>query len=103
MEKLKIKAQLCAMLGLIQELFKAIINPQTSYSGDLFDSFALNVIHRKIQYQKLQYKMSYLQTVSGVEIDLILDRPSKPFALVEIKSTQHVREDHVASLIKISA
>ena len=80
----------------------ATITAQTSHYGELFETFVVNEIFRKNSYEKLQYKMSYLQTASGVEIDLVLDRPSKPLALIEIKSTNHVREDHVASLNKIS-
>ena len=31
-------------------------------------------------------------------MDLVIQRPGRPLALVEIKSTDHVREEHVTSL-----
>lgn len=36
--------------------------------------------------------------VDSQEIDLVLQRPGRPLALVEIKSTTQVREDHTTAL-----
>ena len=33
-----------------------------------------------------------------MEIDLVIERPGKPLALVEIKSTTQVRNDHLSGL-----
>jgi uncharacterized protein len=91
--------------GVVRALARHLSIPvvsQTSYYGELFESFVMNEVFRKIQYEKLAYKMCYLQTAGGVEVDLVLDRPGKPIALIEIKSAQNVRPDHVAQLNTIS-
>jgi len=43
-----------------------------------------------------------LCTEAGVEIDLVVERPGKPIALVEIKSTKNITEDQFSSLAKFS-
>ena len=70
----------------------------TAYYGDLFEQFVINEIFRTNDYEKRDYRFSYLQSASGVEIDLVIERPGKPLALVEIKSTTQVRNDHLSGL-----
>jgi predicted AAA+ superfamily ATPase len=74
----------------------------TNYYGDLFEQFLVNVFHMTNGYEKRDYRFSYLQSASGVEIDLVVERPGRPLALVEIKSTEHVREDHLSGLENFS-
>ena len=74
------------------------LSESTSVFGDLFESFLVNEIYRRNLYESLDYRLSYLCTASNLEVDLVLDRPGMPLALVEIKSTRVVREDHVSSL-----
>ncbi|NBO39810.1 ATP-binding protein [bacterium] len=71
---------------------------QTSYFGDLFEQFVVCELNARNQYEQLDYRLSYLQTKSGVEVDVIVERPGKPTALVEIKSTKIVTEDDICSL-----
>ena len=71
---------------------------QTSYFGDLFEQHVICEINSRNQYQQLDYKLSYLQAKSGVEIDLVIDRPGRQPALVEIKSTALVTQDDVHAL-----
>ena len=78
------------------------LKSQTSQFGELFEAFVVNEIHKMNIYGKLQFKLSYLQTAAGVEIDLVIERPGKPVALVEIRSAQSVRADHLTSLNKIA-
>jgi predicted AAA+ superfamily ATPase len=70
----------------------------TNYFGDLFEQLMINEFVRLNSYEKRDYRFSYLQSASGVEIDLVIERPGRPLALVEIKSTECVREDHLSSL-----
>jgi predicted AAA+ superfamily ATPase len=70
----------------------------TNYFGDLFEQFLVNAFHTTNSYEKRDYRFSYLQSASGVEIDLVVERPGRPLALVEIKSTDRVREDHLSGL-----
>ena len=73
--------------------------PQTSYYGDLFEQHVICELRSRNHYENLDYKLNYLRTKSDVEIDLVVTRPGKPLALVEIKSTNQVKEDHFSSLI----
>ena len=70
----------------------------TSYFGDLFEQFLVNAFHMTSGYEKRDYRFSYLMSASGAEIDLVIERPGRPLALVEIKSTELVREDHLRGL-----
>jgi uncharacterized protein len=70
----------------------------TSYFGELFEQFVVNQFYVHNQYQRLDYQFFYLMTKSGVEVDLIVKRPGKPLALVEIKSTRSIKPEHWANL-----
>ncbi|MFZ9521403.1 MAG: ATP-binding protein [Silvanigrellaceae bacterium] len=70
----------------------------TNYFGDLFEQLVINEFVRLNSYEMRDYRFSYLQSASGVEIDLVVERPGRPLALVEIKSTESVREDHLSGL-----
>ena len=49
-------------------------------------------------YRKNDFKFFYLRTKDDVEIDLIIDRPGKPLAIVEIKSAERIEEKHTKSI-----
>jgi predicted AAA+ superfamily ATPase len=66
--------------------------PQTSVYGKAFEHFLIIEIHRLNAYLKKDFRFSYLLTKDGAEIDLIIERPGAPTALVEIKSSEHVDE-----------
>lgn len=61
---------------------------KTSYFGGLFEQHVITQLLSKNFYEMLDYRLNYLQTKTDVEVDLIITRPGKPLALVEIKSTQ---------------
>ena len=69
--------------------------PQTYAYGVAFEHFIVNEIHRQQSYAGLDYELSYLRTHDDAEIDLILERPGLPRALIEIKSTVQVTRDHL--------
>ena len=71
--------------------------------GEAFEHFVIAEITRLATYLFPDWRCSYLTTRDGAEIDLIIDRPGLPDALVEIKSTTHVGERDVAALNRFSA
>lgn len=73
-------------------------HPGTSYFGDLFESRVMTELFARDAYEQLDWRFSYLRTKAGREVDLVLQRPGRPLALVEIKSTDQIREDHAAAL-----
>ncbi|MBP9706528.1 MAG: ATP-binding protein [Oligoflexales bacterium] len=68
------------------------LKPGTAAYGEAFEHFIVLEIYRLSSYQKKDYELSYLLTKDGAEIDLILERPGKSVALIEIKSKNRVDE-----------
>lgn len=75
--------------------------PQTSSYGEDFEHFIINEIHRLQTYNRLDWDLSYLRTKDDVEVDLIIERPGQPLALVEIKSKKKVDENDIVPLQRI--
>lgn len=72
--------------------------PQTYAFGDAFEHWVILECHRANEYGKLDYKMSYLRSKSGAEIDLVIGRPGEADLIVEIKSTDRVTGEHASKL-----
>jgi predicted AAA+ superfamily ATPase len=75
---------------------------QTSYYGEIFERWIIAEIYKLISYKENDYSLSYLRTKDNAEIDLIIERPGLPKALVEIKSTNQITENHLQSLKKFA-
>ena len=69
----------------------------TSYYGDLFEQFIVLEMLRQESYLRKGYRFYYLSDERG-EVDLVIERPGQPHALVEIKSTTEIRPDKLRSL-----
>ena len=72
--------------------------PQTNYFGDIFEHLVIQELIARNAYENLDYQFSYLHTKSQVEVDLVVKRPGKALALIEIKSAQTLTDDHFRSL-----
>ncbi len=79
----------------------APLRPSTYEYGKCFENFVINEIQRLSSYKGKAYSLSYFNTKEGVEIDLIIDRPGQPLALVEIKSKRLISDLDLSSLIKL--
>lgn len=66
--------------------------PETYAFGKAFEHFILLEVMRLNTYFKRDYQFSYLRTKDDAEIDLIIDRPSLPTVLLEIKSAKRIDE-----------
>jgi uncharacterized protein len=82
----------------LAQLLSVAPSPSTSYFGELIEQLVISEIKASNEYNKNDYGMSYLQTKAGVEVDLVLKRPGKSLALVEIKSKNQVTELDVKNL-----
>lgn len=71
---------------------------QTYAFGDAFEHWVILECHRINEYKKLDYKMSYLRSKSGAEIDLVVQRPGDKDLLVEIKSANRITKEHVSKV-----
>ncbi|MBC6414794.1 MAG: ATP-binding protein [Bdellovibrionales bacterium] len=71
--------------------------------GNAFEHFIILEIIKFLEYSRKSWKISYLITKEGAEIDLILERPDKTTACIEIKSSEFVRKEDLRSLIKLGS
>lgn len=76
--------------------------PQTYAFGEAFEHFVFLEMQRRNEYQKRDYRFSYLQTHDGAEVDFVIERPGKPTALVEIKSAIRIEPSMTKHLQRFS-
>lgn len=91
--------------GIARALERSLTLPlqaQTHFFGVVFENFVITEIYKLCQYFKPEYRLSFIRTKDGLEIDVVVERPGQPLLLIEIKSTPHVREDHVSTLQRIA-
>lgn len=69
--------------------------------GNAFEHFVILECQRLIAYSGNQFELHFLRTYDDKEIDLVVQRPGKPLLLVEIKSSNAIHPDHVASLMDL--
>lgn len=81
---------------------EAGIQKGTSYYGELFEHFIVQEIVKRSSYKRRDDSFSYYQAESGLEIDLIISRPTEQDIFLEIKSTDRVTEQHVTNLNRIA-
>jgi len=55
---------------------------------------------RLVHYAENDWKLSYLRTQQGAEIDCVIERPGRPLALVKIKSYSLTTERDAAPLAR---
>lgn len=79
------------------------LKPSTYGYGNAFEHFLIAEIRRLADYAGKDWRYSYLRTVQGVEIDLILDRPGETRVFMEIKSGTEIRESDCVNLAKLQA
>ena len=86
----------------LNQRLKLELNSGTSWYGLHFEHFIISEIFRYNHYLNLDWQLYYLMTKDNVEIDLIIDRPGKPTWPIEIKSSDHITEDSIRTISKIT-
>lgn len=76
--------------------------PGTGYYGDLFEQFIVAEVIKLQHYYQIEYRLSYLQTSSDAEIDLIIERPGLIPLFVEIKSNSCVGVSDLTNFIRLT-
>ncbi len=87
--------------GVLRSLSSRLTIPlasRTSSYGDAFENWLICEVYRLISYAENDFALSYLRTKDDAEIDLIIERPGLPKALVEIKSVTHIDSHDLTSL-----
>ena len=72
--------------------------PSTSAFGAAFEHLVIAEAIRLNEYNQRDFKFSYFLSKDHGEIDLVIDRPGMPTALVEIKSSQRTDEHNTRYL-----
>ena len=71
--------------------------------GRLFETFIINIIRSTLDYSGKQYRLSFIRTKDGAEIDLIVERGGRETLLIEIKSSERVDETMLRNLRSFAA
>ena len=80
----------------------SVLRPRTFAFGQAFEHFIILECFKLNHYFRKNYNFSYLKTKDGSEVDIIIQRSRKKDLLVEIKSTDTIRSDHIRKIKKIS-
>lgn len=83
--------------ALDRTLTQAVL-PNTYGYGKAFEHWVILEAMRMNTYRQKDYRFSYLRSKDGAEIDLIVERPGAPVALIEIKSAEYVDERSTRSV-----
>lgn len=92
-------------LGVVRSLSRRLSVPlaqRTAAYGEAFEHFILLEIMRLCNYFQPDYRLSFICTVSGVEIDVVIERPNKPLLCIEIKSTDLIDETNIRPFSKFT-
>jgi len=84
----------------LQNRLTVPLQERTTDYGETYESWFINECQRLNHYLELDYSLSYLRTKDDVEVDLVIERPGQPPALVEVKSAAAIDERHVRSLVR---
>jgi predicted AAA+ superfamily ATPase len=77
--------------------------PGTYAYGDTFEQLVTLEILRLSSYRCNDFRFSYLRTKDDVEVDLVIERPGRSTAFVEIKSSTLVPDDVINGLARLIA
>ncbi len=87
----------------LERTLSGALTPGTYAYGEAFEHFIILEIRRLASLRYPDWEFSFLRTKDGVEIDLIIDRPGMPIALIEIKSGTTVTEQNTATLNRVQS
>lgn len=92
-------------LGVVRSLSRRLSVPlvqRTAAYGEAFEHFILLEIMRLCNYFQPDYRLSFICTVSGVEIDVVVERPNQSLLCIEIKSTDLIDETNICPFSKFT-
>lgn len=91
--------------GVVKALKRTLQVPLTTSTheyGSFFEHFIIAECIKLASYFYPDYRFYHFRTKSGVEIDLIVERPGQPLLMIEIKSSTELRADHLKHLQAIN-
>ncbi len=88
----------CGVPRSLQKRLNLNIQEGTYEFSKAFEQFLILEMMRLNDYQRKDYSFYYLRTKDDAEIDLIIERPGMPTALIEIKSRASISERETRTL-----
>jgi uncharacterized protein len=85
----------------LSRMLSVPVREKTNYYGDLFEQFIVCEIKKFINYYKDEYRITYICTKEGQEIDVIVQRPGQETLLIEIKSSNDVQPEQLKALANL--
>jgi predicted AAA+ superfamily ATPase len=77
------------------------LNTETSHFGTIFEQCVVSEIKALSSYLKPDWELFYLQTASGIEIDVLIDTGVSDPILIEIKSSDRIHALDLQSELKL--
>jgi len=77
------------------------LEPSTMAYGDAFEHFIILQCKQLATYHRHEYRFSFIKTKEDAEIDLVVERPGQKLLLIEIKSTDQIKDEHLKTLNQI--
>lgn len=90
------------VLRALKNLAGEPLQKSTFEYGEIFETFLINEFFKLKEALEKRWNFSYLRTGSGVEIDLLIEKPRGKPILVEIKSFEKLKLDQVSSFLRIA-
>lgn len=79
---------------------RGLPNEHSSQFGALVEGFVVNEIFKQIEYHSLPWRLSYLRTRTGMEVDLIITSGRQSVA-IEIKAARKLASGDFRSLLSL--
>lgn len=88
----------------LERMLTVPVMPRTYAYGEAFEHWVILEAMRRNEYLKRDFRLSYIRShIGDAEVDLVLERPGRGVALVEIKSTDRVDASMTKHLEKFRA
>ncbi len=91
--------------GIVRALSRQLSLPlltQTYGYGHAFEHFVMLECIRIADYQRSEFRFSYLRTHDDVEIDLVVERPGQALLCIEFKSSSNINPTNISAFIHLT-
>lgn len=82
------------LIGMDEEGFTLTPEP----AGQLVETYAINELQKHLTWSEIKARPYHFRSHSGLEVDLVLERPSGEVACIEIKHARQVTSKHFRGL-----
>jgi len=91
--------------GIVRALSRRLtvpLEPKTTTYGEVFEHFIILEFIKLSSYFRPDYRFSFIRTVGDVEVDLVIERPGERLLCIEIKSSDKIAQEDIASFSRLT-